>query len=446
MDLDRHIAQRLEASLPAGAAICVGLSGGLDSVVLLDLLARVGPARGHVLSAVHVHHGLSANADAWAASCKKLCDERSIPLSVERVTVPRPAPEGVEGAARAARYAVYSARPEPVVALAHHLDDQAETLLLQLLRGTGLGGLAGMPELRALAPRRVALFRPLLDVPRAALHAYALGRGLAWVEDESNASLRHDRNFVRHEIAPLLDRRFAGWREAAARCARHAGCASELLVELAQRDGAPAGAGEGLVLAPELPPARRANALRAFLALEGLAMPSEARLAEIARQLYDARPDARVRILHDGATLVRQRGVARAVTARSRAPSGPWSVAWRGEALVDLGPGHGSVRFDATTGNGLRGDAAAEPGWHFAPRRGGERMRLDPARPSRTLKNLLQEAAVPEWERERLPLLFCGERLAWVPGIGVAAEFACPPGHAGLAPEWSPRAKTAFPD
>jgi tRNA(Ile)-lysidine synthase len=330
-----------------------------------------------------------------------------------------------------------------VVALAHHLDDQAETVLLQLARGTGLKGLAGMPEMRALAERRVSLFRPLLDVARAALHAYALARGLTWIEDESNASLRHDRNFVRHEIAPLLDARFAGWREAAARCARHAASAAELLSEIARIDGAPARAGEGLGLAPDLAPARRANALRAFLATEGLAMPSEARLAEISRQLYDARADARVRIVHGGATLVRQRGVARALT--GEADASPWSVAWRGEALVDLGPGRGCVRFDSATGSGLRIDSPREADWHFAPRRGGERMRLDAARPSRTLKNLFQEAAVPEWQRGRLPLLFRGERLAWVPGIGVAAEFACPPGLPGLVPQWSAQGENAFP-
>src|SRR5512142_2814015 len=130
MNLERHIADRLAASISPGASICVGFSGGMDSMVLLDALARIAPARGHVVTAVHVHHGLSPNADAWADFCAKACAALRIALTVEHVQVERRSGEGLEAAARAARYAVYAARPEPLVALAHHLDDQAETLLL----------------------------------------------------------------------------------------------------------------------------------------------------------------------------------------------------------------------------------------------------------------------------------------------------------------------------
>lgn len=438
MDLDRHIAERLEAVVAARAAICVGFSGGLDSMVLLDALARVARERGHALSAVHVHHGLSPNADAWASFCERACGERDIRCAVERVHVPRGAGEGLEAAARSARYAVYAARPEPIVALAHHRDDQAETVLLQLLRGTGVKGLAGMPELRTLAGSHTALLRPLLGVPRAAIHAHALARGLRWIEDESNASLGHDRNYIRHEIAPRLDARFAGWREAAARYASHAAQAASLLAELGMLDGAAPLAGAGLVLDASLTPARRANAVRAFLATEGLAMPSEARLAEIARQLYGARGDARVRIVHDGATLVRHRGVAQVVRGEPMGAEEPaWRIGWRGEEELDLGAGRGRVRFTASTGSGIASAHCAAGEWHFAPRRGGERLRLAGGR-LRTLKNLLQEAAVPEWQRSRLPVLFRDDLVAWVPGVGIATEIACAPGEPGLVPAWSP--------
>ena len=446
MDLDRHVAERLEAYVPPQAAICVGLSGGLDSVVLLDALARVARARGHALAAVHVHHGLSPNADAWAAFCEELCAAHGIALAAERVLVARDAPEGMEAAARAARYAVYARRAEPFVALAHHLDDQGETLLLQVLRGTGLKGLAGMPELRKLPASRVSLFRPLLALPRAALREHARERGLRWIEDESNASLEADRNFLRHEIAPVLDRRFPGWRFAAARCASHAASAAERIDELARLDGAPAAGGQGLALDPGLAAPRRANALRAFLALEGLAMPTEARLAEMARQLYEARADARVRILHDGAVLVRYRGVAHVVHGLGSGDETPWSVAWRGEDRVDLGAGRGEVRFARTTGTGLCIDRCESGEWHFAPRAGGERLRLAAGAPSRTLKNLLREASIPEWQRERMPILFHGARVAWVPGVGVSADFSCAPGEKGLLPTWSPPAISALSD
>ncbi|HET9469559.1 MAG TPA: tRNA lysidine(34) synthetase TilS, partial [Usitatibacter sp.] len=187
-----------------------------------------------------------------------------------------------------------------------------------------------------------------------------------------------------------------------------------------------------------LPPARRANALRAFLALEGLAMPSESRLAEMSRQLYEARDDARVRIGLGRAMLVRHRGIARVVAGNRDAAADPWRVAWRGEPLVELGDGRGTVRFSPAVGEGLAQESALEGDWHFGERRGGERVRLAPARPSRTLKNLLREAAIPEWDRGRVPLLFRGEAVAWVPGIGVAAEFACPAGAPGIVPAWSP--------
>lgn len=434
MDLLTHTDARL-AELPAQAPICIALSGGLDSVVLLDLLVRRRGAR--TLGAVHVHHGLSAHADAWADFCAALCARHSLPLAIERVRVDRSSGLGIEAAARAARQAVFAARPEPIVALAHHRDDQAETLLLQVLRGTGVKGLAAMPRERRLGA--VTLWRPLLEVPRAALLEYAKGQGLEWVEDDSNASLRHDRNFLRHDIGPRLDARFPGWREAAVRLAQHAAAADALLGEIAPADE------EGLVVDRALDPARRAHAVRAFLAAHGLAMPSAARLAQMVSQLYEGREDARIRIAHDGAVLARHRGRVR--IERGLPPSGasPWSIPWHGEACVELGPGRGAVSFEAVVGAGLARRAVACGEWHFSPRHGGERIRLAPERPRRTLKNLLREAQVPVWRRTTLPLLFADGRLAWVPGLGVAAEFACAPGEPGLLPDWRPAPAVAVP-
>src|SRR5258706_8650830 len=183
--------------LPPGSPVCVGFSGGVDSAVLLDALVEEGA---RPVSGVHVHHGLSPNADAWADFCRDFCASRKVPLTVERIQVDRKSAEGVEAAARRLRYAVYAARPEPFVALAHHLDDQAETVLLQLLRGTGLKGVAAMPQMRALAGSAVSIYRPFLAFPRAALLEHAKAAGLAWVEDESNLSSVHDRNYLRSEL------------------------------------------------------------------------------------------------------------------------------------------------------------------------------------------------------------------------------------------------------
>lgn len=436
----RPLLASLDPHVPGDAPVCVGFSGGLDSTVLLDRLAEEGEAAGRRITALHVHHGLSPHADRWVRSCERFCANHGVPLSVEYVRVDAASPEGLEGAARAARYAVFAARPEPVIALAHHLDDQAETVLLQLLRGTGLRGIAAMPALRLLRGTPVRLWRPLLEIPRAALVDRARARGLHWIEDESNESDRFDRNFLRRRIAPLLDGRFEAWQESLGRFARHAGAAGELLDQLATVDGVPSLPGVPFPLDPALAPERRANALRAFLARNFVAMPSEARLAEMARQLYEAREDAQVRIEHAGVSVVRFQGAARIERGLVRPVAGgepaAWRVPWRREAEVDLGPERGSVRFDAAPGQGIAAAHSEAGDWYFAGRAGGETLRLGADRPTRTLRNLLQEREVPLWQREKLPLLFHDGRLVWVPGIGIAAEYACARGEAGVVPSW----------
>ena len=431
--MQARFAEKLARSIPRGSAVCVGFSGGLDSSVLLHLLSELGPPLGYSITALHVHHGLSPNADRWVKSCERFCANQGVPLSVQHVRVE--GGEGLEAAARVARYAAYAARPEPFIALAHHLDDQAETVLLQLLRGTGLKGIAAMPELRNLPGTRAQVWRPLLEFSRAELLAYAEDQGLRWVEDESNATTARDRNYLRHDVAPLLDERYPGWREAVSRFARHAAAASVLLDDLAAADGVPARPGEPLQLAAELTPGRRANALRAFLARNAVAMPSEVRLAEMARQLFEARGDARVRIDHAGVSLVRHRGAVH--IERGLGVEATWRVDWRQESRLDLGQERGTVTFERSTGEGLCAAKAAGEGWYFAPRGGGESLRLAPGRPTRTLKNLLQEHDIPPWDRERLPLLFHGDRLVWVPGVGIEAEYACGPGEEGLRPGWT---------
>lgn len=434
--LAAELSARLSRVLPAGAPVCVGFSGGLDSTVLLDVLSDHADATGRKVSAVHVNHGLSPNAEAWVKFCERFCANHGIPLAVERVRVNAAAPDGLEAAARVARYAVYAARPEPYVALAHHLDDQAETVLMQLLRGTGLKGIAAMPEMRVLRGTGVQIFRPMLEYSRTDLLAYARERGLKWIEDETNATTQQDRNFLRHDVAPRLDERYPGWREAMARFARHAGTAGELLEHLASVDGVPARAGEPFPLRQELPEERRANALRAFFARNAVAMPSEARLGEVMRQLYDARDDARVRIDHAGVSITRHAGAVRIERGLAPEAVAPWRVEWRSERSLELGADRGMVSFDPVVGEGVAAGLVGSGEWYFAPRSGGEDIRLGADRPTRTLKNLLQEREVPQWQRELLPLLFHSGRLVWVPGVGIAAEYACQPGQQGFLPSW----------
>jgi tRNA(Ile)-lysidine synthase len=277
--------------------------------------------------------------------------------------------------------------------------------------------------------------RPLLDEPREVLLAHARAAGLAWVEDESNDLTDFDRNFLRHEVLPRLAERFPQCRESLARLARHAATAEGLLETLAGEDAARIADAGGLPVEglASLDEPRRANVLRHFLASRGLPMPGEARLAEMARQLVSAREDARVLLRHGGRALARHRGW---VVVEDVPVEAGWEVDWNGERVVALGAGRGEVLFEEVVGEGIARERVPGGSWRFAPRKGGERVRLHEGAPTRTLKNLLQEHAVPALRRPRLPLLFDRDQLVWVPGIGIASSYRASAGAPGLLPAW----------
>ena len=316
----RHSVRALTAlrAIPSGALrVAVALSGGRDSMALLDALATLAPELGLTLSALHVHHGLSINADAWAEFCGDECAKRDVPLTVHRAVIRRVAGQSPEAEARTARYAALAAADADVVALAHHADDQAETLLLQLLRGAGPHGLAAMPAHRPMR-KGPALLRPFLALPRAAIDAYAAARGLAWVDDESNANTGVKRNFIRHDVAPRLAAAFPGYPATLVRAAAHQAEAARLIDELAQYDAQGAIADDpvagatldraALIALAARAPHRARNLLRWFLRRHELAAPSAARLAAMLDQLSGAAPDARVRLVHAGAEVGFHRG------------------------------------------------------------------------------------------------------------------------------------------
>ena len=375
-----------------GRRAAVALSGGVDSVVLLHLLKDQG------VKAIHVHHGLSPNADAWAQFCRKLCKQWKVPLTVRRVRVAK-AGEGPEAAARAARYGVLKKSPFDVVFLAQHLDDQAETVLMNLLRGAGVAGARGMPAEGRFGGKR--LLRPLLGVSREDLLAYAAEQGLQWVEDESNADETLTRNFVRRRLAPLIASRFPAWKASVARAARH----------FSKQE----------IRAEEL--------LRAYLRERGLKSPSEAKLVEMLKQLTSR--GARTLVEHEGMRLRVYRGRLSVAPAAPEAPFAP--LRWQGERRLAIPALGGELRFRRSRGRGI--DAKHKP-LLVRLRAGGERLQPDPRRPRRTLKNLFQEAGVPPWQRERLPLLFSGEALVWAPGLGVDAAYQAGAKAPGVLPEW----------
>ncbi len=435
---------------PAGRLV-VGLSGGADSVVLLDCLQRVARERRIRLSALHVNHQLSPNAARWSAFCRRLCRARGIPFASVKVEVSRGA--GVEAEARAVRYSVFSRQPCDYVVLAHHQDDQVETLLLQLLRGAGVKGLAAMPLVRkteggrrsakdsSLVTRHSSpeILRPLLDVTRREILEYASARGLKWVEDESNRDTRFRRNFLRHEILPAIARRFPSYGVTIARSAGHLAEASRLLDEVAMSDGAAQfeDGTLGVEALRRLPAARARNLLRFFLGDRGIEPPGAARLEEALRQALSARQDARVSVDVGGACLMRFAGRLHVVPA-----AGPraqrYSRRWRGEARLVLPEAGGVLTLARTKGDGISAARLRGGKVIIRPRAGGERFRPDRLRPRRSLKNLLQEARMAPWLRERLPLIFHDEMLVWVPGIGVDSAFQAGKGEPALLPRWSP--------
>ncbi|MBK5525427.1 tRNA lysidine(34) synthetase TilS [Pseudomonas sp. TH06] len=399
----------------------IAFSGGLDSTVLLHLLAQLAKTESlPTLSAIHVHHGLQAAADAWPQHCQSVCDALGVPLRIERVTVKPGA--SLERAARDARYALFSSltQANDVLLTGQHRDDQAETLMFRLLRGAGVRGLSGMPGERPLG--QGVLVRALLDIPRAELEAYALAHQLRWIEDPSNQDSQFSRNYLRQQIMPLLTERWPQAQASMARSAGHLREAQGLLDELAQMDLAQAQTPDefawlglpSLELAPlaGLSAARQRNALSHWL--EPLTRLPDTDHWSGWTNLCDAAQSASpVWRLADG-ELHRSAG-------RLWWLSDDWlcppmiGAEWQAPTSALRLPDNGRVIFSGQTPGGpLR----------IAYRQGGEVMHLA-ERGHRDLKRLLNERAVPGFVRGRLPLLFRGEELlavANLPGLDGNAQ------------------------
>lgn len=433
-DLPAFVEAKLKNWVQPGRHLSLALSGGVDSVALLDILAQLRASLYFSLSAVHVNHQISPNAADWAAFCARLCAADDIPLQVVEVDLQRQSGDSLEALARDARYRVFAEHQADFIVLAQHLDDQAETLLLQLLRGAGAKGLSAMAELGTQNSRlRTGFLRPLLDVPRRLILDYAALRGLHWIEDESNADIAYDRNYLRHRVLPELERRFPGYRATFARASRNLAESTQLMDDLARMDSVIAVANGNLRVdvLRSLSGPRARNLLRYWLAGFGVPMPSAGRLENLLQQLCSARDDAQIRLSLGEAVIRRYRGEAH-IEKTSLAPLPEPALIWALQDVLDLPGQGGRLVFERTTGRGLSLAKLAAAPVTVRLRQGGERLRPDCLRPTRSLKNLLQEAGIPPWQRQRLPLLFSEEKLVFVPGIGAACEFQAGEGEAGV--------------
>jgi len=422
--------------------VCVALSGGVDSTALLAALADMSE-HGLRLRAVHVNHGLHPNAKRWSAHCRKLARELDVPLKVLTVRVPRERGASLEEAARVERYRCLAAQLHAGEALltAHTRDDQLETVLLQLFRGCGLPGLAAMPALAPLGSGTLA--RPLLACSRVQLESWVRGRGLAWIEDDTNLDERFDRNYLRRRVLPAVRERWPGVAAAVARSARHAAEAQGLLTALARADLERASDGPALCVKAlrSLPSDRRRNVLRLWIASGGCTLPDARRLDEIAGPLIEARADAHPRVewaverTLAGATAGRCRVMRQAdrlslaelapvLDSDQRVPTLQLAWEWRVSSecalpdgsLLELTPErHGPIDLDALPAQLV-----------IAWRRGGERLRVRRGGPRRALKSLLQEAHVPLAERARLPLILADGALIAVADLWLDESVRAP--------------------
>lgn len=412
---EQALAQALHG-IPGGRWL-VAFSGGGDSYALLHALHALD-GLGRELLAVHVDHGLQPQAETWARQCAVIADGLGVAFRLARVRVARDG-QSLEAAAREARYAALAAQMAPgdVLLTAHHLDDQAETLLLQLLRGAGPAGLASMPRIAPFGPGWHA--RPLLEQPRSALRNYLAGQGLSGLEDPSNQSLAAARNYLRHRALPVLQARWPAVARTLARAARHQAETLELTTTLGRTDlESVAGDEPGTLSVAALHGLSRVrlhNALRVWLTDKGLPLPNAARLEQVRARVLNAAQDAQPLLRWPGGELRRYRDALYAMPPLP--PHDPAQV-----FMWDLSAQSVEIpTLDRTVSCAELHTDAVELKRSTAPvtirfRRGGERCRIRGKIHSRALKSLLQEAGVPPWLRDRIPLLYVGDRLREVVG------------------------------
>jgi len=422
------------AQLPPAQHYWVAYSGGCDSTVLLHALATLCDELSVEVRALHVNHNLHEAAPEWAEHCHAVCNALGIPLYEVNVDARARKGESPEAAARAARYRIF----REVLAvgdgllLAHHRNDQAETLMLQLLRGSGPRGLAAMPPHRPLGAGWLG--RPLLGFSRQALCQYAEAEGLQWIDDPSNFDTEYDRNFLRQRVMPLLQER---WPSVASTLARTAGLqaeAAELLHQLAEEDwqhtAGPQADSLHIDTLTQLTAERQRNLLRYWIdTVNHLPLPDQQRLSRILAEVIPAATDAQPCILWPGGQLRRYAGLLYLLAKEPVQLSGP--LAWDMNQPLELADGR-VVTIIATSGEGLQAELQGNAALSVRFRQGGEVCRPAGRGHQHELKKLFQEWGVPPWERSRVPLLYVGEEIAAVVGYCVCEPYHADKQQAGL--------------
>lgn len=417
----------------------VALSGGVDSIVLLHILARLRQESvGWQLSAIHVHHGLNAAADDWSQFCESTCQRLNIPYMLFHVDATPVAGESPEATARLLRYQAFTGMMETGDALVtgHHQDDQAETLLLQLMRGCGAPGLAAMP--RSTPFSTAQLIRPLLGFSQQQILDYASEQELDWVEDSSNSDHHFDRNFLRHEIMPGLKGRWPGLISSLCRTALNMADTSNCLDELAMQDWQRVKMDQQNILHVDelltMSPSRLRNLLRFWLRQLNMPVPSYKQMQHILSDVIHAGIDSQPCVAWSEVEIRRYRKRLYALAKMTAfIPDAP--VIWNPTTPITI-EGVGSLRLRRVQGSGLTPDLLAQPNLSIRFRQGGERLQPSYRGHRHALKKLFQEANIPPWERDRTPILYQGESIVAVAGLCDCAAFRGADNQHGLLLEW----------
>ena len=414
-------------------SMTVALSGGRDSVVLLYLLHQLQKRQTFTLKASHVHHGLSKNADKWVKFCEKLCTKLSVPLDVHYIKLPQKKSLGIEGEARRLRYEKILQSKTDLVVLAHHEDDQAETFLLQLIRGAGVKGLSSMAHFDD--SRR--LWRPLLNTSRTDIESYAKKHQLKWIEDESNQNIDFDRNFIRSKVLPILKNRFSYIIKVISRSTSHLAEAQYLLDDLAEIDLKSYLKSNNykyklkVKTLDKLSNYRAKNVLRFWLEMNGQMMPSKDLLDELLRQVLTAKKDAELKIELSKDDEIRRYRDEIYIVPKKQKHEKNYEIIWSGESKIIL-PNGQKLTFKKVKGRGINLKFLRDQKLKIRNRQGGEFFKPDSKRPTKKIKQLLQESDLPPWEREFLPLIFVGDDLAFVPNFGIDIKFQTKAKELGL--------------
>ena len=418
-------------------SMTVALSGGVDSVVLLHLLHSLQKKHRFTLNVIHVHHGLSKNADKWVKFCEKLCRDLSVPLDVNYVKLPQKKSLGIEGEARQLRYEKLLQSKSDLVVLGHHTDDQAETFLLQLIRGAGVKGLSSMAHFDDTRK----LWRPLLNTSRIDIESYAKLHKLKWIEDESNQNIDFDRNFVRSKVLPILKNRFNHIIKVISRSSTHLAEAQHLLDDLAKIDLKKYLKSYNynykikVNTLNKLSHSRAKNVLRYWLELNDQMMPSKDLLDELLRQVLTAKKDAELKIELSKEFEIRRYKDEIYIVKKNQKTNKNYEIIWQGESEILL-PNGSKLKFKKVKGKGISLDFLKGKNLIISNRKVGESFKPDLKRPTKKVKQLLQESNLPPWERENLPFIFLSKILVCLPSLGVDAKYQTQPSKMGLKVSW----------